>query len=155
MELPYGRLPANDDWGRPFEMKELLKALRSFPAGKAPGPDGVRPWMLEDQLRRLLSIFNSCLRTGRVVDSWGVSTVSHAHKKREPSDNPKSYRPITLSPLSCKVLSKMIFNRCETFANKLLPDAQGGFRKLRGCPELIVTLKEICEHRRLTMLRHS
>jgi hypothetical protein len=152
LELPYGRLPVNDDWGKPFEMKELLKALRSFPAGKAPGPDGVRPWMLkwapEDQLRRLLSILNSCLRTGRVVDSWGVSTVSPAHKKREPLDNPKSYRPITLSPLSCKVLSKMIFNRCETIANKLLPDAQGGFRKLRGCPELIVTLKEICEYRR-------
>ena len=78
---------------------------------------------------KLVKIFNLSFSQNKVPESWKISKVTPIPK----SGNLKSvnnYRPISLLPLPCKLLEKIVHNRLYGFLTRenILTNAQGGFR---------------------------
>ena len=128
----------NEDLARPFEMEELLVAVKAMKYRKAPGNNGLpievyafveSEWLLIV----LLEVFNEALRTGIVDKGLKDVIITLLFKKGSPllCDN---YRTLSLINHIGKVLEKMIQYRlgdyCE--AIKCLPESQNGFRSDRS-----------------------
>jgi len=79
------------------------------------------------------------------------SLVIPVHKKGQPLVEAQSYRPIHLEVILAKVQSQIYDNRLRKIAEseEFLSDMQQGFRRGRGCPELVLALKELCEGRKI------
>ena len=128
----------DESLARPFELKELLVAVKAMRYRKAPG-DNKMPievyafveseWLLVV----LLEVFNEALCTGVVDKGLKDVIITLLFKKGSPllCDN---YRTLSLINHIGKVLEKMIQYRlgdyCE--AIKCLPESQNGFRSDRS-----------------------
>ena len=78
-------------------------------------------------------IFRDCIDTGVYSDTWKKSNIVPVHKKGD-KQIVNNYRPVFLLPPICsKILEKIIFVSIMRFfnENKLLSDAQSGFRPSR------------------------
>ena len=119
----------------PDLVKEKLLKLNS---SKAPGPDGVYPFILKsfaDQLSVPLAIiFNKTLQEGVVPDDWRRANVSPIFKKGNRS-LPCNYRPVSLTSVVCKVMESFIRSHMVSYFNEygLIRDSQHGFRRSRSC----------------------
>ena len=86
--------------------------------------------------RKLLQLFNTSWRTGRIPQAWKVAYVKQGKNKgRE-----ESYRPISLLSCFCKTMERMVNTRLTWhLENKnILIEEQAGFRKGR-CTEAQIT----------------
>ena len=105
---------------------------------RAQGHDGVLVRMIkmcEESLVQLLSlIFKGCIDTGVYPDSWNKFNIVPVHKKGD-KQIANNYRPVSLLPICSKVLEKIIFDSIMRYfnENKLLSDAQSGFRPSESC----------------------
>ena len=85
-----------------FSWEKVGLAFRSFKTRKAPGPDKIRPEVLQnldnDTLRRVSRIYGACLCLGYVPKRWREAKVVLIPKegKRDYS-NPRAFRPISLT----------------------------------------------------------
>ena len=79
--------------------------------GKASGPDGIIPCMLQlcaGHLSPLMAdIYNYSLSCGEVPSAWKQANIAPIHKKGSKSDF-KNYRPVALTSIFCKVLESII-----------------------------------------------
>uniref|UniRef100_A0A8R1HVJ8 Reverse transcriptase domain-containing protein n=1 Tax=Caenorhabditis japonica TaxID=281687 RepID=A0A8R1HVJ8_CAEJA len=78
-------------------------------------------------------IFNTSMRTGFLPDLWKTAIVKPLFKKGSRSDA-NNYRPISLTSTICKTMERMIRKEMmkHIYGNKLLSNAQYGFRPHRG-----------------------
>ena len=78
---------------------------------KTSGVDGIHPSLLRDlseQLSGPLSIlFRRTLDEGMVHTDWRVANVTPLYKKGNTS-TPGNYRPVSLTPVVCKLLESII-----------------------------------------------
>lgn len=100
-----------------------------------------------DSLRKLpkiakenmLLIFNKIFDTGYCPDAWKTHIIVPILKPGKPSDDPHSYRPISL--LSCvgKTFERIIHRRLEWYVEnqRLLPIDQYGGRKMRSVQDCL------------------
>ena len=132
----------------------VKRAVRKLQNMKAPGIDGVTPWMLRladcDLMAAVLQrLFAAMWRLCYIPDEWKRSLVVPIFKKGDRCD-PDCYRPISLLCVPAKVMSRLIndvlYERLETAG--VLADEQGGFMKSRGCPEMVLGLYSLCEGRK-------
>ena len=79
-------------------------------------------------------IFRRYIDTGVDPDSWKKSNIVPVHKKGD-KQTTKNYRPVSLLPISSKILEKIIFDSIMKFLNEneLLNDAQSGFWPSDSC----------------------
>jgi exonuclease III len=128
----------NETLARPFEMRELLVAVKAMKYNKAPGNNGlnIEVYALVESewlLTVLLEVFNEALRTG-VVDKGLKDVIITLLFKKGSSLLCDNYRTLSLINHIGKVLEKMIQFRlgdyCE--AIKCLPESQNGFRSDRS-----------------------
>lgn len=116
---------------REITKNEVIWALNSMKEGKAGGTDGITLEYLkaggEIIINVLYSLFNECLREGRVPDSWLVSKLVLLKKKGNLKDL-KNYRPLSLLQIMYKVFSKVIINRIDKIIELQLNNNQAGFR---------------------------
>ena len=112
--------------------EEVYKRLKALDPTKSQGPDEIHPRVLRELARELsvpLShIFNTSLRTGKVPDIWKTANVSPIFKKGQRS-SAKNYRPVSLTPVVCKVMESFIRDWLMQHlrTNGLLSDKQFGF----------------------------
>ena len=112
---------------------------------RAHGHDGVLVRMIkmcEESLVHPLSlIFKGCIDTGVYPDSWNKSNIVPVHKKGD-KQIANNYRPVSLLPIRSKVLEKIIFDSTMRFLNenKLLSDAQSGFRPSDSCEYQLLSI---------------
>jgi len=105
-----------EDWNDPI--LELLtplvvsNAIRSFGPLKSPGPDGLRPKVLQnlgwEAICFLTEIYRESIATSTVPKPFLHMKVVFLPKDKPDKSSPKSYRPITLSSFFLKGLERVV-----------------------------------------------
>ena len=81
--------------------------------------------------RKLLQLFNTSWKTGRVPQAWKVAYMTPIYKQGKNKGKAESYRPISLLSCFCKTMERMVNTRLTWhLENKnILIEEQAGFRK--------------------------
>ena len=145
-EVPYS--PKNKkvhlkdyNWINPVIVR---KAIAEFGPHKAPGPDGIKPIVLqnlpESAVERLSDIFKGCIQFEYTPHRWRKSTVSFMAKANKPDKaNPRTYRPLSLNSFILKALEKIIKFHLEDeiFPMNPLHRKQYAFQKGKGTDDAL------------------
>jgi Reverse transcriptase (RNA-dependent DNA polymerase) len=96
-----------------FDCKKVKWAINSFQPHKSPGPDQIFPALLQrglkTQLPTLVLMFRTSYALGYLPKAWREVKVVYIPKagKKDP-EQPKSYRPISLTSFILKTMEKLI-----------------------------------------------
>ena len=140
--------PIDESLDAPPSDDEILEALGKMKSGKAGGKNGILPEMLKccgaNLLERLVELFGSVWREGAVPQEWKDALVVPIPKKGDLSlcDN---WRGISLLDVGGKLFAKVVQQRLQSVAEKVLPETQCGFRSGRGCTDMIFCARQLME----------
>lgn len=91
--------------------RAVCHQLRRLDADKAPGPDGISPFVLKacaDLLSTPLEkIFQTSLDTGEVPSDWRKANITPIYKAGDKSC-PLNYRPVSLTSVVAKVMEGLV-----------------------------------------------
>ena len=124
-------------------VQEIILLLRSLDANSAMGPDFLHPLVLKnccDEISYPLHvIFCRSLAEGSVPSAWKRSHVIPLFKKGKRYE-PLNYRPVSLTPICCKTLERVIAKHLFEYldSNRLLSEHQFGFRPERSVMEQLL-----------------
>ncbi|KAK3863204.1 hypothetical protein Pcinc_030994 [Petrolisthes cinctipes] len=83
--------------------------FRSLKTDSATGPDGLHPCLLKECSSVLaypyMILFRQSLSEGKVPDARNVTNVMPIYKKGD-RKVPLNYRPISLTPITCKIMER-------------------------------------------------
>ena len=117
LKTEWNSLPADQDLCNNFATTEVMAAIKTLKAGKAPGPDNLHPEFFlhldEKSFEWLRILFPNCLSTRKLPKMWKMAKVSAAIKPNKPADNLGSYRPISLLCIPNKLYKRLIYNRTK------------------------------------------
>ncbi|KAK9882925.1 hypothetical protein WA026_023813 [Henosepilachna vigintioctopunctata] len=141
-----------NDEENPLNLKityeELVETLRQTP-DSSPGHDNL-PYAFIRNLPNsgkllLLDIYNRILSENVFPETWREATIIPILKPNKSKNDPKSYRPISLTCTMCKILEKIINKRLQWYIEKndFLSSFQNGFRKKRSTLDNIVHLESL------------
>ena len=93
----------------------LNSAVKDLVPGRAPGVDGITPSMMQEGWAVLSPVFHQlclgCLELGTIPSGWRETKLVFIPKTgRVDLDNPKAYRPISLTSFQLKTLERVILN---------------------------------------------
>jgi len=125
----------------------VRKELDGLKPGKSAGPDGMHPRVLietkEEVVKPLTHIFCKSLREGTVPSRWKEAIVVPIFKKGQRHE-PGNYRPVSLTSVCSKMLERIVREALldHLDQNRLLTDAQHGFRAGRSCVTQLLSVTE-------------
>ena len=142
--------PVRHDLAKQPTMDELTSAIGKLKNGKAGGASGVLPEMIkaggsEDAfLKKLLNLVQTSWMEKKVPRDWSDAVLVPVPKKGDlhQCDN---WRGIALLDVVGKVVARIILERLQKLAEEELPESQCGFRKSRGCSDMVFTVRQIIE----------
>ena len=118
-------------------------------SGKAPGRDNIHPELVIHQSAKtttwLCLFFTSCFRRSKLPKTWRRATVVALPKPNKPTQDPKSYRPISLLCVPFKILERLIHSRIDPVVDPQLPRKQAGFRRGRSSVDQVTLLTQDIE----------
>ena len=126
-----------------FRASDVEEYLRSLNTDSAMGPDNLHPRLLQEcshELSYPFSIlFNRSFEAGNLPKKWKSSMVIPIYKKGLRSD-PLNYRPISLNPIPCKIMERIIVKSLYSFLDDhlLLDNNQFGFRSGRSVTDQLL-----------------
>lgn len=126
--------------------EELNDALGST-KDSSPGPDGIPVVFLKRMSDRakhhLLQIFNKVWNEHCFPDLWHEAHIVPVQKPNKPKGEASSYRPISLTCSSCKILEKIINRRLIWVLEQrnLLEANQNGFRPCHSTMDSLTKLE--------------
>jgi hypothetical protein len=133
----------------PQEVSAVFAKLQDV----APGTDGLLPASVSlccqqdcPMLVHVVGLLNELWNAGMVPPGWLHHRLVLLYKGKCTDPHClNNYRGLGIDTLLLKVLSLIMLERLELFMKqtKGLSPAQGGFQRLRGCPEQILTLSEV------------
>ena len=130
-----------------ISMEELKGAIKELGTKKtAVGLDGISYTLLNHLPDKWFVHFHSIIlkvwKTNMLPDIWKMSIVVPILKQGKPRSEASSYRPISLTSHSGKILEKIVLNRLQYFCdkNKIIPVNQAGFQKGRSTTDHLVKL---------------
>ena len=135
-----------------FSRSEFEFALKSVSIHSAPGIDLISNIFLvkspEVIKNYLMEIINLIWKTGDIPTIWKTSIIKPVLKPNKKSTELNSYRPISLTSNSSKIMEKMIVNRLSWYLekNNLINGNQAGFRKGFCTSDPIIRLKYEADH---------
>jgi len=162
---------SNEAWdiNQPITMAEIESTVFSMKNNKAPGPDGIpseffkaffdpnRPSSngndntasYSDCAKCLFSIFTK-IWNGDFPSNWNSASIVSIPKKGDLSDC-NNYRGISLINVGLKILAKIVTNRISNYAlsNGFVRPEQFGFRSKEECISLYISIREICQRRKI------
>lgn len=150
----------NDEFGPEEKIteKEVQHTIARLELRKAAGPDETWPFMLkwagQEGILAFTRLFNWIWRYQIVPQDWKEARIIPLLKGGSPSD-PTNYRPISLTSVLGKCMTRIVSDRVseQLEGGDILADNQGGFRPLRGCLELVLTVNQIVWLRKVQRLR--
>lgn len=113
---------------------EIVFAVKSLRAGKAPGPDGIIPEMFINTIDIILPIlnklFNRLFLRGEFPGTWSKSIMIPIHKKGD-INSADNYRGISLLDIFGKIYTSILNRRLTFFVNMYnkITESQAGFRE--------------------------
>ncbi len=131
-----------------FTKPELDLVLQKLKNKTAPGPDLIPAFLLKntgDTWRiTLLGLLNKIFTTQTIPSGWAQTRITPIYKDGPP-EVPGNYRPISVINQVTKILTALMANRLQTWAevNQLLQEEQNAFRATRSTVEHIFVLKSI------------
>ena len=134
-------VPPNYDFRESFEdttITEDKEQLSRLNTNKAPGPDGIHPYVLRELAAEIAypvcKLYNQSLEEGTLPEDWTIAIVTPIFKKGKKKD-PTNYRPVSLTSVLGKVMEKLvrasIVDHLEQ--NNLISNDQHGFVMGRSC----------------------
>ena len=86
-------------------------------------------------------IFQSCLEIGKFPSEWRKANVVPIHKKGG-KQLLKNYRPISLLPITGKILERLLYDTMFEFftKNNLISDNQSGFKPGDSCVNQLLSI---------------
>ena len=133
---------------RPFEIHELMEALRQSKRKSTPGEDRITYDLLK-QLPHgcqnvLLNLYNTIWRKGQLPPDWKEAIICPLLKANKPAAAVTSYRPVALTSTLSKLMEKMVANRLRWWMeeNGKFNRFQSGFRKQRSTIDHIMRLAD-------------
>ena len=104
-ELPYNEL---------FTDRELKIAIKQQ-KNTAPGEDTIHPQMIKnlppETLKYLLDMYNKIWEEGEIPKTWKHATIIPLLKERKDPKDVRSYRPVALTNILCKIFERMVNKR--------------------------------------------
>ena len=92
-----------------IDVNGINKLLSQLNPSKAAGPDAIKPIILKnlkDSVSPIIQIiFEKSLQTGQLPLDWTKANVCPIYKKGNKA-NPANYRPISLTCILCKTMSR-------------------------------------------------
>ena len=113
---------------------ELDTAIKKLKKRKSPGPDKVHNEMLINLGRKgkltLLKLYNKTWIEGHLPNRWKLATITPILKKGKKANDPKSYRPISLTSCVGKLCERILNTRLYWWleSSGLITQNQAGFR---------------------------
>lgn len=134
----------------PFTMAELRTAIRLGRQQSAPGHDNVT-WkhlcnLPPEALPHLLTQINSLWEQGLVPDHLKLTLIFPIPKPKKTADNLQNLRPISLTPVLCKLIERLINIRIIHHLEYVRPyfhPAQTGFRPNLGTHDSLWLLRRV------------
>ena len=103
----------------------------------------------EELTPALKLIFSSSLERGELPKDWLHAHVSPIYKGgNKDRCLPESYRPVSLTSISCKILEHIIYSNIIKHLNKhnAITEVQHGFREKRSCEsQLLITVNDFAK----------
>ena len=130
--------------------EDVKLALSQVKNGKAAGSSGILPEMLKvgqmshEFLCMLLALVKAVWREKRVPQDWRDAILVPVPKKGNLHccDN---WRGIALLDVVGKLVGRVIQNRLQQFAERVLPESQCGFRRGRSCTDMLFVVRQLAE----------
>ena len=127
----------------------VAKLLSNLKENKGPG--GITPVILKMFTTilapTLTHIFNKTLTSGTLPSDWLTANILPIYKKGDRTAA-ANYRPVSLTPICCKVLEHILHSNIMQHLDKhkILTDRQHGFRTHHSCEtQLIQTVHDIAQ----------
>ena len=131
-------------------MRELTKAIGKLKNSKAGGSSGLLPEMVkaacdnEEFKVLLLDLTHTVWEERRAPKEWADAILVPIPKKGN-LRNCHNWRGIALLEVVGKVVARILQERLQQLAKEELPESQCGFRKGRGCSDMIFTVRQLAE----------
>ena len=156
MTNEYVKISSNQSYSREFidlktehEPQIELKTALNSKKNTAPGADTIHYEMIkqlpEKEKFTVLKIMNKSWDEGKLPDQWKEATIIPLLKPNKDSNDPKSYRPISLTSAICKTMETMVNNRAKKILDKQISDTQSGFRNNRSTIDQLIKLESAIE----------
>ena len=117
----------------PFINQEFSNGIAAFKNGKAIGLDGIFTKQLkhfsQQAKKRLLELFNLCVKTNRIPKIWQKSHVTAFPKPGKILSLPKSFRSISLPCHPYKLFERLLLGKLITVVEPKIIPQQAGFCK--------------------------
>ncbi|XP_065197607.1 uncharacterized protein LOC135829129 [Sycon ciliatum] len=128
--------------------EEVMAAMRRMSRGTAGGSSGIVPELvLGGGLalhRRIHSLISQIWAGGSVVSEWRDAEIVPIPKKGDlrSCDN---WRGVSLLDVVGKMFARVIQDRLQELSKDVLPESQCGFRKGRGCVDMVFVARQLIE----------
>eukprot|EP00760_Papus_ankaliazontas_P023829 PhM_4_TR2092/c0_g1_i8/m.29369 len=120
---------------------EIAGAIRALKTGKAPGPDGVHAEFLthlgKTATEWVYRLLRRSLHTGRVPAAWRRSVVIPLLKPHKDPEDVRSYRPVSLTSVLCKLAERVVHQRLLHSTRGKLEDRQFGYLSTRSTLDVV------------------
>lgn len=142
------QLPTKSHLDEPPTEEEIESALSKLKNGKAGGKTGILPELIKyggaELWDRILDLVKMVWEEEAVVRDWKDATIIPIPKKGnlQVCDN---WRGISLLDVVGKLFARVIQERLQVIAEEILPESQCGFRKSRGCVDMIFVARQLVE----------
>jgi hypothetical protein len=142
-----------EDLDNPIEEQEVSRSISRLKSGKAAGIDTILPEFLKEGGKvveqRVGELIGVIWREEVVPGEWKEGLVMPVYKGEGDEEDYERYRGITLLCVASKVLEGVLKERLERWAEKegKVAEEQGGFRRGRGCPEVVWLAEELVRSR--------
>ena len=144
-------LPPHLDLDMPPTEEKSMRALTKLKMRKAGRKSGVLPELIfhggVDLWDRMLEVMQKVWEEGKVVRDWQDAVVVPIPKKGDLKQC-DHWRGISLLDVVGKVLGRIVQERLQVIAENILPESQSGFRKERGCADMIFVTRQLVEKAR-------
>lgn len=143
--------PTSEDWKRArsiFSKEKIKWAINSFKSFKSPGEDGIFPVLLQKGIEEILvplhKIYIASLAWGHIPNAWTYVNVLFIPKVgKRPGNQPKSFRPISLTSFLLKTMEKVVdmHMRSEILDIRPLHHMQHAYQKEKSTETALYNLK--------------
>ncbi len=128
---------------QPPSALQIKKVISSLKNTGAVGVDGIPVSVLKmgadvlaDPVAHMVAV---SIRTGIVPAGFKMANVTPVHKRKKPTSNASSYRPVSILPALSKVLERVVHRQLMQHLEKHLPNSQHGFRPKRSTVGAIIS----------------